>query len=254
MSERLTIILTHQSKLLVERMVAWWREWVPESEVLVAYGGSQAVFESIDLAAKVFVGDERLKTRDHQRERQSFAGVFASARQWLQDHRHYRCIHFTEFDCIPLRRDFYSLLETRLAAEGADVIGCGVEQIDGTNHPHYLYHLSDPEFTALLQRLSRRAQRDVVLSMLGCFSFWKRDAFLAVAEQNVSLPIYLEIALPTLAHHLGFRLRGLQDQDPFIKPRGDFLSELDALRDSGAWMAHPVKGFWEQLLATDGSP
>jgi hypothetical protein len=88
--------------------------------------------------------------------------------------------------------------------------------------------------------------------MLGCVSFWKRPAFTAVADARESSPFYLEIALPTLAHHLGFRVRGLGDQTEWVQPGGDLSPRLEALRTAGAWMAHPVKQFWEQQVKSTG--
>ena len=50
-----------------------------------------------------------------------------------------------------------------------------------------------------------------------------------------------------LAHHLGFRVRGLTNESRWIQPTGNFAPRLDELRAAGAWMAHPVKGFWESI-------
>lgn len=245
MSERATILLTHQAEPQVERMAAWWRQRTPDADLLIAYGGTRERFAALKVPDKVFISDPRLRTRDHQRERQSYAGVFSAAQEWLKARPACRFICFTEFDCIPLHAGFWSLLEERLAAEKADVLGCRLTRVDGTNHPHYLYHLADPGFLPLLRRISRRADPGVVLSMLGCLSFWTRDAFTAVAAAGESPDLYLELAMPTLAHHLGFRVRGLPDQSPFVRPSGDFTGTLDSLREAGAWLAHPVKGFWE---------
>ena len=249
MSERLTILLTHQAEPLVENMVRWWREYAPGPEILVAYGGPRSSFESLQVPHKVYVDDSRLRTRDHQRERQSFGGVFLAVAEWLKNHPSYRWIHLSEFDCIPLCRDLFARLESRLGAERADVLGCHLERVDGTNHPHYLYHAGDPRFLPFLESISCRADRHVVLAMLGCVSFWTRDAFAAVAEAEETAPLYLEIALPTLAHHLGFRVRNLGDQSPYVLPVGDCMPQLESLRAEGAWMAHPVKGFWEKQAA-----
>jgi hypothetical protein len=250
MSERLTILLTHQAEPLVETMTAWWQRHAPGSDILIAYGGTRERFESLRVPAKVFVDDSRLRTRDHQRERQSFAGVFSAVNDWLQTRPDYRRIHLSEFDCIPLCDDLFSKMEDRLNAENADVLGCRLERVDRTNHPHYLYHAGDPSFTPFLNQLSVREDRTVVLAMLGCVSFWTREAFSAVADAEESSPLYLEIALPTLAHHLGFRVRGLTDQSQWIQPVGDLSPQLDALRAAGAWMAHPVNGFWEKQPQT----
>jgi hypothetical protein len=254
MSERLTIILTHQPESLVAAMEDWWRREQPGPDILIAYGGTREQYEKLRVPARVFVDDNRLRTRDHQRERQSFGGVFSAVNEWLGAHPQYRLIHLTEFDCIPLCGDLFARLEARLATERADVLGCRLERVDGTNHPHFLYHSADPDFAPFLRRLSVRTDPSVVLAMLGCVSFWKREAFSAMAEKGEDSPLYLEIALPTIAHHLGFRVRGLTDQSPWVQPMGDFSPRLDELRRAGAWMAHPVKGFWERLAALRTAP
>lgn len=246
MSERLTIILTHQPEALVETMAGWWRQHVSDGELLVAYGGTRERFERLHVPAKVYVEDARLRTRDHQRERQSYAGVFAAAAAWIQGRPEFRRILFVEFDCIPLCGDLLDRLDARMELERADMLGCRLERVDGTNHPHYLYHSADPQFGRFLAGLTRRADASVVLAMLGCLSYWNREAFLAVAGVQEHLPLYLELALPTLAHHLGFRVRNLTDQSPFVQPLGDLTGELEVLRSRGAWVAHPVKGYWEK--------
>lgn len=249
MSERLTILLTHQPEALVQTMVHWWRQHVPGCGVLVAYGGPRECFERLNFPAKVYVEDVRLRTKDHQRERQSYACVFAASTAWIQQNPGFRRILFAEFDCIPLCRDLLERMDARLEQEQADMLGCRLERVDGTNHPHYLYHSADPEFGRFLARLSCRADASVVLAMLGCVSYWRREAFLAVAAVQENPPLYLELALPTLAHHLGFRVRNLADQSPFVQPVGDLAAELEALRALGAWVAHPVKGYWEQATS-----
>lgn len=250
MSERLTIILTHQPEPAVETMVRWWKENAPGPEILVAYGGSRERFDRLGVPYKVYVDDSRLRTRDHQRERQSFAGVFMAVNEWLSGHPEFQFIHLTEFDCIPLCPDLFGRLEGRLTEEKADVLGCRLERVDGTNHPHYLYHQSHPEFESFLGKLSVRRDPRVVLAMLACVSFWRREAFSAVAGAEENSPLYVEIALPTLAHHLGFRVRNLSDQSQFVQPVGDLGDRLETLRDQGAWMVHPVKEFSGKLTTS----
>jgi hypothetical protein len=53
--------------------------------------------------------------------------------------------------------------------------------------------------------------------------------------------VYLEIWLPTLAHHLGFRVRDLPDQNPFVRNLGDMTGSMEAARRAGAWAVHRVK-------------
>jgi len=81
--------------------------------------------------------------------------------------------------------------------------------------------------------------------MFGSGSFWTREAFEAVAAQAEPMPIYLELDLPTLAHHLGFRVRDLPDQNQFVCVRPDRTEEREIARRKGAWALHPVKYLWE---------
>jgi hypothetical protein len=56
--------------------------------------------------------------------------------------------------------------------------------------------------------------------------------------------MYVEIFPPTLAHHLGYRLRDYGPQTRFVRHIGDRLSEIEPARQSGAWTLHPVKSRW----------
>jgi hypothetical protein len=53
--------------------------------------------------------------------------------------------------------------------------------------------------------------------------------------------VYLELYLPSLAHHLGFRVRGHGDQDRFVQvvPMEEPFSKK--WLDQGAWSLHQVK-------------
>jgi hypothetical protein len=231
-------------------MVSWWKDFCPGADVLVVYGGPAEAFADLSglgVGEAVLVRDERLRTSDHQRERQSFHGVFRAIRRWVAEHPGYRTVLFTEFDCVPLRRDLLHLLEERMRREHADVLGCGVERIDGTNHPHFLYHESDVRFRELVERVSVRSGREVALAMLGCVSYWRREAFEAVASVEEASSFYLEVIIPTLAHHLGYRVRNLADQSAFVRPALRPPGEPEDLVRGGAWMVHPWKDFWGRI-------
>lgn len=240
MNHRLTAILTHLPAPESDRLAASWQASCPDSDILLVYGGAPSEFNALKSSPKIFVNDPRLRTRDHQRERQSYQGVFHAISAFIAPSPQYQFIHFTEFDCVPLTDNLPLWLANRLESENADVLGCRLSRIDGTNHPHFLYHAADPAFLSLIHRNSSRSNPSVVLSMLGCISFWKRHAFDAVARIPDASPFYLELVIPTLAHHLGFRVRNLTDQSPFVQPSGP-LKDLAALHQAGAVMAHPVK-------------
>ncbi len=241
----LNVVLTHQGDRQVEAMSAWWERHLPADDLLLVRSGS-AVSAAAHPQRQLATDDPRLRTRDHQRERQSYSGVFAAVARWLAANRDFTYVHFAEYDHLPLVPDLNERQLAALAAERADVLGFGVQRVDGTNHAPYLHHRADPAFAEFWHRLSRRADRETVLVMFGSGSFWTRAAFLAVAGINEATPIYLELFLPTAAHHLGYRVRRYPDPEAgsFIRHQGDLVGEIEAARARGAWSIHPVKTLW----------
>jgi len=239
----LNVILTHQPPAAVARMVAWWSRFVDPAQMLIAAGGSRADFAAIAHPQKVFIEDPRLHTVDHQREFQSYTGAFAAVAKWLAG-RAETHVSWCEFDHLPLDAGFNVRQLARLEEERADVLGLHVHRVDGTNHPHYLYHQHNPDFHEYWARITQREDSEVILSMFGSGSFWTREAFEAVAASTEPFRVYLEIYLPTLAHHLGFRVRDVPEQNEFVQVRPAFDEVVDDMRAAGAWAAHPVKRRW----------
>lgn len=242
----LNLLLTHQPADAVMRMVEWWGRSVPHASLLLACGGSRADFDAIPHEAKVFVADPRLRTRDHPRERQSYGGVFREAAAWLQGRGDFTHVHFAEYDHLPLVPDLNQRQLALLAAERADVLGFHLRRVDATNCAHYLHHAADPAFFPFWEKITCRPEPRVVLSMIATGSFWTRAAFEAVAATPEPHPMYVEIFPPTLAHHLGYRLRDYGPQTRFVHHLGDRVSEIEEARKSGAWTLHPVKSAWQQ--------
>jgi hypothetical protein len=241
------LILAHQSAGKVETLLARWRGYgQAPSEILLAYGGPRGEFDRIGHEPKFFVDDPRLRTRHHQREKQSFTQVFQRATAWLKEHPAFGYVYLAEYDHWPLVPDLAERLIERLRHERADVLGHQLYRRDGTSHPHYLHHRADPGFLPWLRTVSRRHDTGVVFNMLGSGSFWTREAFLAIAAREETVPVYLEVYLPTLAHHLGFRLRPFAEQDRFVWGEGDHGAEIPRARAKGAWTIHPVKSWPEE--------
>ncbi len=225
-------------------MLGWWKQCVPPDAVLVAFGGSEKDFREVPHDQKFLTIDPRLRTRDHQREMQSYSEVFRDVSGWMRG-RDFTHVHFCEYDHVPFVPDLNTRQIARLSAEDADVIGCRVLRVDGTSHPHFLYHESTGAFRKFWRSVTRRNNPSVVLSMFATGSVWTREAFDAVAGIPEPYPMYLEIFLPTLAHHLGFRVRDLPDQNPFVRNLGDMAGKIDAARHAGAWAVHPAKRQWD---------
>lgn len=252
-------------------MLVWWREEAkvaPEDILLAATHPDEREFAAIEHTQKIHVRDPRLRTRDHQRERQSYTGVFAAAARWLEEKEKpappdaaaagesFDAVHLAEYDHLPLRPDLGVCLLDALRADGADVLGHEVRRVDGTNFPHYLYHLADNRFVPFWAEFSRREDADAraaVLSMFGSGSVWTRAAFLAMAAVAEPFPVYLELWLPTVAHHLGFRVRefpAAAGGARFVSSLGERRDEIAAARAAGAWTLHPVKTLWEEKGGT----
>jgi len=211
--------------------------------VFVAFGGSKADFVGLPHPNRAFIDSPRLKTRDHQREKQSYIPVFRAAWEWLKS-QECRYVHFMEYDHVPLVEDLHDRMISFVEAEKCDLAGFHVAQIDGSSSAHYLNHIADPSFLEFWERISIRPDKHVVLTMFGSGSFWTKEAFEAVANLHEEIPMYLELFQPTAAHHLGFRVRNFGEQSRFVRNLGDLRRQLDPMRKQGAWSVHPVKTLW----------
>ena len=251
MQNTVNILLSHQPPEQVARTITAWEAVCERENLLLAYGGPEAAFPGIDHEPKLFISDARLRTRGHQRERQSYAGIFRAAAAWLARNRpQVAFVHFAEFDHLPLVPDLNQRQTVRLAETRADLLGYHLRRVDGTNDPHFLYHTAAPEFSQFLRRISVRKDPSVVLTMLITGAFWRRTAFEAAAAVEESTPIYLELAVPTIAHHLGFRVGDFGAQNAFVCSSGERSGELTSASSRGAWTLHPVKTLNAATLAT----
>ena len=237
----LNVLLAHQPNSELIELLQVWKPAIDCGNLLIAHGGSRLDFEAVTHEPKIYIEDPRLRTRNHPRELQSLTGVFKAVAAWLHERANFQFVHLVEYDHLPLVDDLNDRQIQRLHKEAADVLAYHVARLDGTNHPHYLHHIAKAGFRQFFAKLSRRENTDVVLSMLGTGSFWTREAFDAVAQIDEPLPMYFELYLPTLAHHLGFRVRGFAEQNAFVASIGDRAAELQSARTAGAWTLHPVK-------------
>ena len=244
MSRVLNVLLTHQPLDRMERMLAWWREYCPPENVLVVFNGAEETLAGLDHPHKAHVDDLRLRTVKHSRERQSYTEVWRVVSRWLAG-RDYTHVHFAEYDHLPLTADLNARQVAFLEEERADVLAFQLLRVDGTNQPHYLYHAHLPGFFKYWESFSVRHDQRVVLSMFGSGSFWTRAAFEATATRAEPFPIYLELFLPTTAHHLGYRLRDWGGQNRHVTSLGDYVDCIEQACRDGAWTLHPVKTLWE---------
>jgi N-acetylglucosaminyldiphosphoundecaprenol N-acetyl-beta-D-mannosaminyltransferase len=236
----LNVVLTHIDGTRFHNLRERWRTVCNEEDLWIAFGGKRHRFDTLGAQRSVFIGDAGLRRDDNQREKQSYTGIFHAMAPIVEKERP-DFIYLSEYDHIPLRADLNALQVAEISAEGADVMGHWLYRVDGTSHYHMLYHQSDPGFLSYWESVSKRQDKGVVLSMFGSGSFWSREAFLAVAARKQEISCYLEIYLPTLAHHLGYRVRCWDESRHMISnlPSGKWTA--DAARGNQCLTIHPVK-------------
>ncbi len=238
-------ILSHQEPIQIHNMLGYWRQKVGD-EILLLYGGKQCDFESIEWANKMFIEDPWLLTKDHPRELQSYRGVFEKAKEFIEMNEGYSHVFFTEYDQIPLSVDLENRLLRQLDQKNADVLFSGLQRVDGTSHPHWLFELGRGVMISFLQKVSTRPRDSRVYSCYGFGQFWKVEAFTAVAELTKSPRVYLELWIPTAAYHLGFQLGKIDCSECANKPNGELGTNLNKFISRGEMLAHPAKMFWEE--------
>jgi len=238
------VILSHQPRAKVDRMVEHWRTLFPNIDLIVAYGGERKVFDSIQAVTKVYIDDVRLRTIDHQRECQSYDGVFREVSNTIKN-KGYDYVYFTEFDHVPLVKDLHSLLLNQMNREGADILFYHLKRVDASSNAHATYHSSKKGYNCFIKNISVREDLTVMLTALGFGQFWKRECFDEVSKLEDDIGIYLEVWMPTMAHHLGYRVRGMREQDSYNQYYGNLSNEeIKEYAKSGAWTVHPVKDKW----------
>ena len=177
-------------------MLSYWRDLDPQQEFIIAHGGD--LDKPTDFTGNwVKITDPELRTKDHPRERQSYLGVFRALAPLISQ-LNATHVHMAEYDEIPLIPDLNRKLLDLMGEERCDVLGHRLMRVDESSHPHYLDHQKDPAFGRYWKTFAIREDSGVTLSMLGCGSFWKCEAFQAVAALLPTMRMYLELFLPNL--------------------------------------------------------
>lgn len=241
MDRVLTVLISHQNSTELKSVLDYWQQLVAPDPLLLVHGGTEEHFARVEHIPKIFVADPRLRTRDHQREHQSWGGIFHAVAEWLKADSSLGYVYLPEYDHIPLVTDLCERLRARANAEAADLLAHHLQRVDGTSNAHFLYHQRNSEWRDLLAKISCRRDRGVILSMLGTGSFWRRQAFEHVTRVEEPSETYFEIFLPTVAHHLGYRVRDFGAQNEFVTNLGERSDQIESARARGGWSLHPVK-------------
>ncbi len=244
MSRLLTVMLIHTSPEDVAARVALLERRVPDARLVVAYGGPREAFAAIDHPDKVFVEDPLLRSTSHTIK--SITSLLAVVRdRFMADDDTLGSLYLIEWDHLVLRADHEQALLGLAERTGAGFLGKYAMRRTGTNWFHVLRWRHDETLLAHLRRHSVRDEPDVLYGALGD-GFWitreALDAFLAVPDEP---PCYFEVLLPTLVHHLGFKVVDVDAHgDLYRHVRFQPVLELDEvlrLDRAGATYLHPVK-------------
>jgi hypothetical protein len=250
MPKVMNLLITHEGGEKFDKLMEWWKPICQKENLWIAFGGTRENFEKLHYPRKVFIDDPKLRTCDHQREKQSYAGIFRAMVEVVEKEKP-DYIYFCEYDQLPLVSDLNGRQIRAVEDEGADVMGHMLDRVDHTGYAHLLFHESDPVFFPFLKSISCRHDPSVVLTMFGSGSFWRREAFLAVAKQPQPMECYLELYLPTLVHHLGFRVRRWDEDRHLISNLPSPKITIEAARKCDAWTVHPVKEISGKKLTSD---
>jgi hypothetical protein len=236
----LIAILTHQPAPAVELMV---NAWGPDT--LVLYGGERGEFDKVRWKNSVFIEDLRLRTVRHREDRQSYTEVFQKIAAHTAGYSH---VLFGEYDLVPLAPipEILQLYRELLKAEDADALLPLVYEVQGTCQEVWLPYKNDERFWDFWKTVTLRPDPASILWALMPGSFWRSEVIRAIAEVNEPFPIYFEIFLPTLAHHIGSRLRTLTDHRILIHGGKSLDDRGTELRAAGVLVAHPMKNSWNR--------
>jgi hypothetical protein len=228
----ITLLLTHLDAAGVAASLAQFPE---DSRVVVCHGGRRDDFDAVTADEKLFVDDPSLRGPI---EGQSYAQVLTQAwREVIAHDASIDLVYLIEYDHIVLRGDYDVALRQAIDHAGADFIGKNCARRDDTNWPHSLRARHDQRIRGLVG--------DAELGgCLGTGMLMRRAALEAFASVE-HVPCYLELYVPTVLRHLGFRL---DDVDRFsdlyayvnAPPEKDLASVLEA-RSAGHFFVHPFK-------------
>lgn len=239
----LVVLLAHQPAREVAAMLKYWKSVIGDVSIVVVYGGrSRSEFDAIDAPFKFFAPSARLRTKDHQRDRQSYHDVFATTAELVARSGKERVL-FCEADHFPVDPKYIEHLESIVHSEEADVLFHYLKRVNQTNWPIWLAESHGSMLNDWFGQHSVRAGD--MGTMLWAFvsgSYWTSSAWIECARHPEPFPVYLEIWLPSLMHHLGYRLREIPGQKEFV--RNVVAREVTRTRAlaAGSWTIHPVKG------------
>jgi len=154
-------------------------------------------------------------------------------------------VYVFEYDHLILRPDFEDLLTGLARSSAADLLAKAASDRTGTNWAHYTRFRRDPDLLAFLASISVREDPTRLYGCLGNGFLLTRAALGAFAAVENPPPCYVEVYLPTVLHHLGFRvvdIDALSDVYRHVTWEPErTLDEVLTVQRAGGYFAHPFK-------------
>jgi hypothetical protein len=240
----LTAILTHLRAADVHENLELLHAVAPDARFVICYGGTIGEFEQIEFAQKLFIDDATL--RGPERHLQSLTATFQAVwAAYFAGDKSVESLYMIEYDHLVLDSSFEGRLSDLAAQTQADLMGKNCVECTATNDAQYVRFRHDPRLLALLRSVSVRDDPTRLFRCLGDGMWISRhalQAYLGIAEHP---PCYCEVYVPTLLHHLGFRLVDVDAESDLYRhvrwlPLFDAEQAIAQFAD-GAVFIHPVK-------------
>lgn len=239
-----TAVLTHLPAQRVQESMQLLATVAPSARFVVCYGGDPTEFERIQLKDKLFIDDPTL--RGPEQHLQSLTLSFTALwRGYFQHDQESDSLYVIEYDHLILDAQFETRLRDLATATEADFMGKNCNDRTATNGEHYVRFRRDPRILGHLRKLSVREDRARIFGCLGDGMWISRRALQAYVDVDTHPPCYVEIYVPTLLHHLGFRVVDVDTHSDLyrhVRWMPSFVAEqVVAQCRAGTVFMHPVK-------------
>jgi hypothetical protein len=239
-----TAVLSHLRAPEVHDSLQLLQAVAPDARFVICYGGKIDEFEQIDFKHKLFINDPTL--RGPERHLQSLTAIFELIwTAYFEAEQSVDSLYIIEYDHLVLDPRFETRLRELASRTRADFMGKNCVDCTATNEAQYVRFRRDARLLGHLRSLSVRDDPTRLFRCLGDGMWISRHALEAYVGVGEHPPCYCEVYVPTLLHHLGFRVVDVDAhsdlyQDVRYMPRFDVEQAMARFAD-GAIFLHPVK-------------